>query len=201
MTGILCQTVVRVATQEFFESGAGLGRAIKIVFVDFCNREQCLKAVFASGIFAPEKAVLIDGGMKKLLVVEMPPHLQQQVSDRKGAGIGLSGSRSAEINPPVGIQHALVIMPGALCGWARVESLAHVLGYSESFPPPGIAVGRTRVGRQCRQQCHQQNGTRPHRPSASFQILQFLVARNRWVMPTSTTHLYRCYYPQSVLLM
>src|SRR5438105_4740089 len=107
---IVEQMMPRVTRYEFLERAAGLPGIVQIVLVDLANRKQGVEAVLAAGIFAPQKSVLLDGGVKNFVIIELAAHLDQQFGSRYYAGIGFARCRRTEVDAAVSINHALVVV-------------------------------------------------------------------------------------------
>src|SRR6267143_3689341 len=90
--------------------------------------------------------------LKNLVVVEAPSHLYQYFRHRHHAGIGFCARRRAIINAAVGVNHPLVVMSGTVGQEASVEGLPHAFGGGEMTAGPAVAVMRTGVRRQRREQ-------------------------------------------------
>jgi hypothetical protein len=74
--------------------------------------KQCAEPRLAAGILPPQKFVLLNGRVQDRFIIEAPPHFFQQLRDRNHAGIGLLGSGRFEINPAIGVDHAIVVGAG-----------------------------------------------------------------------------------------
>ena len=93
---------------------------------------------------------------------EATSHLRQ-VGDRNYTGIRFGGSRSAVINPAVGVDDALVFVPAPLRGGEGVQRFPHAFGGGKLCIRPGLRSA-SRLGGQHRKQ--QQEQSRAQTPCA-----------------------------------
>src|SRR5258708_40316832 len=89
--------MIRIAVQKFLKRGTCLVRIVEIVFVDFADGEQRVKAILTARIFAAQEFVLSDGAVQNPFVFEAAPHLDQCLGHSHYAGIGFSRGGRYEI--------------------------------------------------------------------------------------------------------
>ena len=153
------QTIPGIAAQKFFKRRLSFLGIVQVVLVDFSDREQCIEAVLASGIFLAQELILLHGALQDLVVIELPAHLDLQLRHGNHAGIAFGRSWSTEVNAAVGINDALVVSAGTLFSRTAVERFTHALGPGEILASPRISMPDTSVSRQRRKQHHDKRCT------------------------------------------
>ena len=146
-TCVVCPMVARVAAEEFLKCSPRFPRIIEVVLVELPNGKQGVRAVLASGILTAQKSVLPDRLAQDVVIVQAFSHLNHQLGHGHHTGISFRRGGRAVVDPPVGIDRLLVVVPGAVRRRTPMQSLPHALGGRKLRARPSlrpVAAGQSR---------------------------------------------------------